>query len=78
MIAALVQQEIYTSVKRATQMQEIEEIRHALKDRVLTTVAEKTGVNRVTLSLIRSGKKTTASRSTVIALQSYLGLKNDE
>ena len=59
-------------------MQEIEEIREALKDRVILSVSEATGVNRVTLGNIKSGKAKTASKSTIKVLQMHLGLTDDQ
>ena len=55
-------------------MQDIEEIRKALQDRVVSVVAEGSGVNRNTVAEIKSGENTTARRSTLIALAKYLGI----
>ena len=59
-------------------MQEIEKIRAALQDRVILSVSDATGVNRNTLAAIRNGKQKTASKTTIKALQNYLGLTDDQ
>jgi len=53
---------------------DILEIRRALRDRVVTKVADGSGVNRNTVAEIKNGKIQTASRSTVAKLKAYLGL----
>lgn len=55
-------------------MPDIEEIRKALQDRVSTLVAKGSGINRNTISEIKSGKITTARPATLIALAKYLGI----
>ena len=55
-------------------MPDIEEIRRALQDRVSTLVAKGSGINRNTISEIKSGKITTARPATLIALAKYLGI----
>jgi len=53
-------------------MLDIDEIRKALQDRVLTAVANHTGINRSTLSAIRNGHETNLTQSTMRALSDYL------
>jgi len=53
-------------------MLDIDEIRKALQDRVLTAVANHTGINRNTLSAIRNGHETNLRQSTMRALSDYL------
>lgn len=55
-------------------MQDIDEIRKALQDRVVSIVAEGSGVNRNTVADIKSGDNTTARPATLIALAKYLGV----
>ncbi len=59
-------------------MQDLDKIREALQDRVILSVSEATGINRVTLGNIKSGKTKTASKSTIKALQLHLGLVDDK
>ena len=58
-------------------MQDIEEIRHRLQDRVVSVVAVATGINRNTIADIKEGKVSKARRSTLIALAKYLGVDDD-
>ena len=53
-------------------MLDIEEIRQALQDRVLTAVATQTGINRNTLAAIKSGTARNPSHRTITALSEYL------
>ena len=55
-------------------MQDIDKIREALQDRVVYFVARGSGINRNTISEIKSGKITTARPATLIALAKYLGI----
>jgi transcriptional regulator with XRE-family HTH domain len=64
--------------KKAQNMQDMEKIKEALQDRVVSSVAEATGLNRRTVSEIKAGKRTTASRSTIKLLSLHLGLSDDE
>lgn len=54
-----------------------DELRAALQDRIVIAVADATGVNRVTVGNIKTGKQLEASKSTVKALEAYLGVSND-
>lgn len=56
-------------------MLNVEEIRDALQDRVLTAVQRETGVNRNTLAMIRNGGETNLKTSTIKALSDYLAPK---
>lgn len=58
-------------------MQDIEKIRTALQDRVAVAVSDATGINRNTVAAIKAGRQTSASKSTIKALQNYLGITND-
>tara|TARA_R110002153_G_scaffold50989_3_gene143435 strand:- start:1055 stop:1258 length:204 start_codon:yes stop_codon:yes gene_type:complete len=58
-----------------TEMLNVEEIRAALQDRVLTVVAREAGVNRNTLAMIRNGRETNLTTSTIKALSDYLAPK---
>jgi hypothetical protein len=55
----------------------IEKIRAALQDRVLLTVAAETGINRNLLGEIKTGKTTTARRTTIKILSDYLGVNQE-
>lgn len=55
-------------------MSDLSKIRDALQDRVVNVVAENSGVNRVTVGDIKSGKQTTASERTIRLLSEYLGV----
>lgn len=68
-----VQQQICTSAQKEATMQDIEKIRNALQDRVVTAVSDATGVNRNTIAEIKNGKKNIASKSTLNLLARYLG-----
>ena len=57
-------------------MLDIEEIRQALQDRVLTAVEKQTGINRNTLAAIRSGTARNPSHRTIAALSEYLAQKH--
>jgi len=59
-------------------MDNIEQIKDALQDRVLRRVSEATGINTVTLGQIKSGKKTRISKTTRRLLVEYLGLSKDD
>ena len=50
----------------------IDEIREALKDRVLTAVAKETEINRNTIWLIKEGRHTNPTLETVRKLSEYL------
>ena len=58
-------------------MDDMRKIREALRDRVVASVSEETGINRKTLSEIKTGKRKTASKSTVKLLTLYLELSDD-
>jgi len=51
---------------------DLDEIRKALQDRVLTAVAQGTGVNRITLSKIKNGHDVNLTMKTMDALRDYL------
>lgn len=53
-------------------MLDIDEIRAALQDRVITSVETHTGINRNTIAMIRSGKAKNPSYATLKALSDYL------
>lgn len=58
-------------------MLDLEEIRRALQDRVITAVASHTGLSRATVAAIKSGDAKTVSRKTQMALSAYLAPRYD-
>ena len=53
-------------------MLNIDEIRQALKDRVITAVSTQTGIDRNTISAIKNGQAINPSHRTIKALSDYL------
>lgn len=76
MTLRLVQYKTSTDAQKGEIMLDIEEIRQALQDRVLTAVEKQTGINRNTLAAIRSGTARNPSHRTIAALSEYLAPKH--
>jgi len=55
-------------------MNELSEIKSALKDRRLCIIAEKTGLHVNTIASIRDGKNTNPTLETLQKLADYLGV----
>lgn len=53
-------------------MLDIDEIRQALQDRVVTHIEKNTGINRNTIAAIKNGTATNPSLKTMKALSDYL------
>lgn len=58
-------------------MLDLEEIRRALQDRVITAVAAHTGLSRATVAAIKSGEAQAVSRKTQMALSAYLAPRHE-
>ena len=58
-------------------MLDLDEISRRLQDRVLSVVADATGLHRNTLAAIRSGKKTSVNKTTIAILSTYLVGQDD-
>lgn len=58
-------------------MLDLDEIRRALQDRVITAVATHTGLSRATIAAIKSGEAETVSRKTQMALSAYLAQRHE-
>lgn len=58
-------------------MPDIEKVRAALQDRVVTVVADRAGLSRATVAAIKSGEAAKASKKTLLALATVLGLSDD-
>ena len=59
-------------------MADLDKIRAALQDRVVSVVAEQTGLSRVTIAGIKTGKSTGVSKKTLLVLAYYLDVKDDK